>query len=133
MLTKFETKSQIWLGIILIASIISTARHDPDNFRFNDQYPEPDWISLPSIYISWTILTAIGILGYGLYHQRKLLSARICLAIYSLTGLSSLAHYFYGAMSEFSLKMHFLILIDGLTGLAVLSFVIWSTLDRSHL
>lgn len=37
-------------------------------------------------------------------------------------------YYFYGAMSEFSLKMHLFILTDGLAGGAILGFTFWSSL-----
>ncbi|MEE3717149.1 hypothetical protein V2H45_10365 [Tumidithrix elongata RA019] len=116
-----------WLRIFLLASIISTAIHYTDNYVFIADYPQPDWITLPSIYISWIVLTGIGILGYWLYQQDKFWLAYSCLSIYSLTGLSSVAHYFYGSISQFSLKMHFFIWTDWLTGFSILGFTLWST------
>lgn len=111
---------------ILIASVVSTAIHYTDNYRFIEQYPQPDWITLPSIYITWLLLTAIGALGYWLYRNGKLWTAYLCLLIYALTGLSSLAHYFYGDMAKFSTKMHVFVITDGLTEFAVLAFAVWS-------
>jgi len=48
--------------------------------------------------------------------------------LHLLTGLSSLGHYLYGAMSEFSFKMHLFIWTDALTGMALMGFVFWSGL-----
>lgn len=118
---------QLLLSLLLI-SIVSTMIHYTDNFIFFDQYPQPDWITLPSIYISWVILTAIGITGYGLYRVRNFGLAYLCLFLYSLTGLSSLGHYLYGDLSEFSAKMHLLIWTDACTGLGILGFTLWSGL-----
>lgn len=46
----------------------------------------------------------------------------------SFSGIDSLLHYCFGSLSNFSIKMHFFILTDGLTGLAVLGFTLWSAL-----
>lgn len=125
----FEVKRQL-LKILLIACIVSTAIHFADNYLYIENYPQPEWISAHSIYISWLIWTVIGITGYWLYCSQKYWLAYLCLIIYSFCGIDSLGHYLYGAMSDFSIKMHVLILTDGLTGLAVLGFTFWSGLNR---
>lgn len=116
------------LKILLTVCIISTAIHFTDNYIYIDQYPQPDVITPSSIYISWIVWTIIGITGYWLYKSQKFWFAYLCLVIYSFCGLDSLGHYLYGAMSEFSIKMHFFILTDELAGLAILGFTIWSGL-----
>jgi hypothetical protein len=50
------------------------------------------------------------------------------LGIYSLTGLSSVAHYFYGTLSDFSVKMHIFIWSDIFAGLLVVVSVVYSGL-----
>ena len=125
---NFEAKYQSLLKNLLIASIISTGIHFTDNYLFIEEYPQPAWITAPSIYQSWLILTAVGVTGYWLYRYRKFWFACICLFIYSVTGLASLGHYFYRPLFQFSLKMHIFIWTDGLTGLAVLGFAFWSGL-----
>lgn len=114
------------LLLFLLASIISTSFHYTDNAIFIENYPEPVWITVFGIYTTWIVMTIIGIVGYWLYTQEKLWISYLCLCTYSVTGLSSPAHYFYGAMSNFSTKMHALIWLDLLTGAFVLGFVIWS-------
>jgi hypothetical protein len=125
---NLEVRHLFVLKLILIASMLSTAIHFIDNYRFINDYPQPTWITAPSIYQSWIVLTVTGITGYWLYQFRKFGFAYVCLIIYSLTGLSSSGHYLYGSLSQFSLKMHLLIWADGLSGLAVLGFVLWSAL-----
>ena len=102
--------------------------HFTDNYFFIEQYPQPVWITAPSVYQSWLLLTAVGIAGYWLYKFNRFWLAYICLILYSITGLASPGHYLYGSLSQFSLKMHLLIWADGLAGLAVLGFAFWSIL-----
>lgn len=123
-----KASSQFILKLILIASIVSTAIHFTDNYRFMEQYPQPVWITASSIYQSWIILTIVGITGYWFYQAKRFWLAYLCLATYSLTGLASPGHYLYGSLSQFSLKMHLFIWIDAITGLAMLGFVFWSLL-----
>lgn len=123
-----RSKNQTLLLLFLIASIVSTNLHYTDNATFINNYPEPDWITASGIYTTWITMTIVGIFGYWLYTQEKLWISYLCLSIYSVTGLSSPAHYFYGAMSNFSIKMHALIWLDLFTGASVLAFVIWSGL-----
>lgn len=125
---NLEVKHQRLLKTLLIASIISTGIHFTDNYLFIERYPQPNWITPPSIYQSWLILTAVGITAYWLYQYRKFWLSYGCLLVYSLTGLASPGHYLYGSLSQFSAKMHFFIWTDGLTGLAILGFIIWSAL-----
>jgi len=123
-----QTKRQSLLKILLIVSIITTAFHFIDNYINFDLYPQPDWITPPSVYLSWILWTAVGIAGYWLYKRQMFWLSYLCLVFYSFCGLVSLGHYNHGAMSEFSMKMHIFIVADGLVGLAVLAFTLWSGL-----
>ena len=123
-----EIKRQSLLKILLIVCIVSTAIHFTDNYLYFEQYPQPDWITPASVYRSWIIWTVAGIVGYWLYKNQQFWSSHVCLVFYSFSGLSSLGHYGHGAMSDFSLKMHFFILADGLAGLSILGFTLWSSL-----
>ena len=123
-----RNSNQTLLLLFLIASIVSTNLHYTDNATFIENYPEPDWITVSGIYLTWIVMTFIGILGYWLYTQEQFWISYFCLTLYSFTGLSSPAHYFYGALSNFSVKMHALIWLDLLTGAFVLGFVVYSGL-----
>ena len=116
------------LLILLVASIVSTAIHYTDNAVYIEDYPQPGWLTEAQIYASWAVLTAIGIVGYRLYRAGRWLPAHVLLLIYSYTGVSSLGHYLYSGVGELSARQHFHIATDGITGSAILAFVIWSAL-----
>ena len=116
------------LLVLLIIGVVTTILHYTDNFLFFDNYPLPTWITKASVYLAWLILTPFGIVGYWLYKQRLFWAAYLCLCIYSITGVSSLGHYFYTSMTELSVKMNTLIWLDAISGTALLSFILWSGL-----
>lgn len=64
---------QTLLLTLLIISVVITAFHYTDNFINFLQYPDPEWLTPQSVYQSWLILTAIGIVGYVLYINNILL------------------------------------------------------------
>ncbi len=111
-------QSKTWLLVVLIFSIAITSIHYTDNAIFVDDYPEPEWITTSGVFITWAIMTAIAIISYWLYSQQLFWLSYFLLGIYSGTGLSSPAHYFYGELSQFSLKMHALIWTDIIAGLS---------------
>jgi hypothetical protein len=49
---NLEVKRQLVLKILLVACIISTAIHFTDNYLYIEKYPQPNWITASSIYIS---------------------------------------------------------------------------------
>ncbi len=111
------------------ASVASTAAHYTDNALFIEDYPQPDWLSTETIFITWGLLTLLGIAGYLFYRAGQTTTAGLYLLLYSNTGVSSLGHYFYG-FDDFSLKMNVLIWTDGMTGLAVAAFAVWILAKR---
>ena len=121
-------QSKTWLLSILIFNIAITSMHYTDNAIFLEDYPEPSWITTSGVFISWVIMTSIAIMSYWLYARQNFWSSYLFLSIYSITGLSSPAHYLYGELSQFSVKMHAFIWSDVVAGLLVLGFVIWSIL-----
>ncbi len=123
-----KIKRQALLKTLLISSIVITAFHFTDNYIYFNQYPQPDWITSSSVYRSWIIWTLAGIAGYWLYKNQHFWLSYIFLISYSFCGLVSLGHYSYGALSDFSMKMHIFIMADGLAGLSILGFTLWSSL-----
>ncbi|MEX2237156.1 MAG: hypothetical protein WEB00_06455 [Dehalococcoidia bacterium] len=119
------------LGGILLASILSTAIHYAHNYVEINQYPDPSWISNSTtgaaILIFWPILTVAGIAGFWVYSQRSYLAAHACLAVYSLTGLTTFGHFMDGN-PDIDPFWYATIFTDGLAGFAILAFVAWSIL-----
>lgn len=117
------------LRLLLAAGILSTAVHYTDNVVNVDDFPQPGWVDRPTVWIAWVLLTAIGLLGYRLYTRGNFFAAHGLLAVYSYTGLSSLGHYLYGTPEPFLRNLS--IVADGLTGAAILAFVVWSASRRA--
>ena len=113
---------------MLGASFVSTAIHYTDNYLDIHDYPQPEWITRPTVYVAWLLFTAAGAIGYWLYTSGRVVPSYLFLLIYSYTGTSSLGHYLYGGFSDFSAKMHFFIWLDALAGFAVMAFVVWSAM-----
>lgn len=116
---------QALLLILLVINFVSTSLHYTDNFLDFDKYPSPAWITPDGVYISWIALTLFGILGYFLYNKNAFWAAYFCFGIYSLTGISSLGHYFFPATEALSLKINAFIWLDAIAGISLLSFTIW--------
>ena len=115
---------------VLLASVVLTTIHYTDNYLYFDEYPQPASLRPWQVYTAWILLVAVGAAGYALYRRGQTAAAYVCLVVYSYTGLSSLGHYLYGSLDEFSAKQHAFILVDGFTGAAVIAFVVWSALTR---
>jgi hypothetical protein len=117
------------LRAILAASIVSTAVHYTHNFIAVAQYPQSDAVSdgatRVGIVVLWPLLTAIGLLGYRLYTRGRFHPAHICLAVYSTTGISTLGHFLVGN-PRIPAFFYTTLFSDGLLGLAVLGFTLWS-------
>jgi hypothetical protein len=117
------------LKAILIAGILSTGIHYTHNFIEVRHYPGPKDLytaTRVAIVISWPLLTGIGLIGYRRYREERDHEARVCLSVYSLTGLVTLGHFLYGN-PQIPAFFYATLFTDALTGLAVLSFAAWTT------
>ena len=121
-----------WLAVILTVNLLSTIVHYTDNFLFFWRYPAPHWMNLHHVYIAWLTLTPWGILGYFWYVRKKYWQAYLSLGVYSLTSLGSFGHYFYGDPAALSAKMNLFICSDGLAGLGLIGFLLWSAIFRQE-
>lgn len=124
-----ERRALALLKAILAASMLSTAIHYTHNFIAVNRYPGPGGsfytVVRVAIVIGWPLLTAIGLAGYRRYRERRYQEARVCLAVYSLTGLATMGHFIYGN-PHIPAFFYATLFTDALAGLAVLGFVLWS-------
>ena len=79
-----------------------------------------------AIVIGWPLLTAIGLIGYRRYRERRFPEVHVCLVVYSLTGLVTLGHFAYGN-PRIPAFFYATLFTDALSGLAVLAFAWWSS------
>jgi hypothetical protein len=117
------------LRTILAAEMLSTAIHYTHNFVDVSHYPGPHYLYTPTrvaIVVSWPLLTWIGLMGYRRYGEGRLQEARVCLAVYSVTGLVTLGHFIYGN-PKIPAFFYATLFTDALTGVAVLAFALWAT------
>ncbi len=121
---------QALLLILLVMNFVSTTLLYTNNFLDFDKYPSPAWITPNGVYMSWIALTSIGTTGYFLYIKNILWLAYFCLGIYSLTGISSLGHYFFPATKALSVKMNALTWLDASANISLLSFTIWLAMRK---
>ena len=59
-----------WLLKVLIFSIVITSIHYTDNAIFVREYPEPEWFTTSGVFITWLVMTLIGLISYWLYNQK---------------------------------------------------------------
>jgi hypothetical protein len=116
---------QILLALIAL-NLISTWLHYTDNALFLNQYPVPDWFTPIGVLATVIVMTPIGLFGYWSYARRSLWLAYLSLGAYSITSVSSPGHYLFPMLTPMSLKMHGLIWLDAVSGLSLISFLLWS-------
>lgn len=116
------------LRALLAFSIVSTGLHYAHNFVKVDDYPG-GWPGETAIQVAivvlWPLLTALGLYGYRLYRDGRLYAAHVALAVYSLTGISTLGHFLAGN-PDIPPVFYATLFTDGLAGLAILGFVVVS-------
>lgn len=115
--------------MILGFSILSTGAHYAHNFVRMDDYPGGGPGVKVAILLSWPLLTAIAVHGYRLYAAGRYREAHICLLLYAPLGLLTPAHFLYGE-PDIPAFFYATIFTDGIAGLAVVGFVVWSA--RRH-
>jgi hypothetical protein len=118
-------RTKILLSIVVF-NLISTWLHYTDNAIYVDRYPEPAWFTTIGVFVTIVIMTPIGLAGYWLYRQSQFLLAYVILGIYSITSISSPGHYLFPGAMAMTAKMHTLIWLDGLAGICLIGFLVWS-------
>jgi hypothetical protein len=119
-------RQQKILMIIIVINLVSTVLHYTDNALFLDQYPGPEWFTTPGVFATLMVMTPVGLLGYWLYVKQSFLFSYLALGLYSITSISSPGHYLFPMTHEMSLKMHSLIWSDALSGMSLITFILWS-------
>jgi len=136
-MTESERRRLAVLKAIIAASVISTAIHYTDNFVQVNRFQGAGGSSDPTliriaIVLAWPLLTWIGLTGYRRYREHRYQEAYVSLAVYSITGISTFAHFLYGS-PDLSPFFYATLFTDGITGLCVLAFVAWSAITVSPL
>lgn len=132
-----DRRLALWAALVA-ANILSTAVHYTHNYIEVTHYPQSSFLPVGYdgtrllIALGWPALTAIGVFGFWLYRRGNYPAAWLCLAVYSLTGISSLAHFIDGSphIPPFWYSTMF---VDALAGMAVLTFVYADAVSRGRI
>lgn len=107
----------IALGAYVVASFL----HHVHNAAFLSAYPNlPQGLSTLGVYAAWALVTSIGVAGYLLWRAGYQALGLLVLCVYGVCGLDGLAHYFIAEFSAHTLSMHFTILFEVVTGVALI-------------
>jgi hypothetical protein len=122
------------LRFLLALAIPLSLVHYTDNYVSFDLYPAGELagieVTRDSIWQSWLVFTAAGLLGYWLYARGHVLAACAALSFYSVSGLISIGHYATPGMSELAWWRHAAVWVDITLGASILLFCFWSALTR---
>jgi hypothetical protein len=124
--TSSKFRQTILLAVIIL-NLISTWLHYIDNALFLSLYPGPAWFTSAGVISTVIVMTPVGLLGYWFYTKGKFWLAYFLLTLYSITSISSPVHYLFPMVAPMSLKMHSLIWLDGVMGLLLIGFLLWSS------
>ena len=104
--------------------------HNAENLIY---YPNmPEGLTREMIYLLWMAVTAVGLLVVPFCMMNLGVLAALFLALYGLLGLSGLAHYSLGALEEHSLTANLLIMLQGLSGLALAVRAVRETMKQAR-
>lgn len=120
--TRRGSKVLRWLfALNAAASLI----HFAHNAEYLAQYPHlPASWSRAEIYIAWCCVTALGLLGYGLYAFGLRSVGLTLLGSYACLGFGGLLHYTRASPAHHSAMMNLTIWAEAVTGALLLADVV---------
>jgi hypothetical protein len=127
-LSVSENRVKLLRGLIAF-SMASTAIHFTHNFVNVEDYPQASYASNKAVQVGvvvfWPLLTAIGLYGYRLYKEGRYEVANVCIAVYSILGISTLGHFTAGN-PQIPAFFYATIFTDGIAGFSLAAFALWS-------
>lgn len=106
----WSARSDGLLRALLLLYLVASLLHFTHNAEYVQDYPNlPPWITRFSVYAVWVGITAVGGLGYLLYHSRRYGSGLLLLGLYAAVGLDGLLHYTLAPVGEHTHAMNFTI------------------------
>jgi hypothetical protein len=116
------------LRVLVGGLLLSTAVHYTDNWLSVEDYAPRTGLIADNpglVPVAWALFAVVGILGYRAYARRPSTGAHLLLAVFSVSGISTFGHLFYEG-NDFAAWQWASVLADGVFGLAVLAFALWS-------
>ena len=112
---------------LIVLNIVASTWHCLDNIIFFKDYPEPNWISSYHI-VDYLYFVALGLLigGYVAFIRRNRIISAIGMILFTIISVSALGHYLYAPMSSLTLKMNILIILEAISAIILIGFVVWT-------
>lgn len=120
------------LQIVLFAAVVESLVHYADNtLRYDDyviHHPTfpgsliKQWV----IPVAWVLFTVVAVYAYRAFVEGRRTQAAVLLAVYSVSGLISLAHFVDISPSDLSLFQNVFVFADVALGVVILAFAIWT-------
>ena len=96
-----------WLLALYAGASLVHFTHNAEELA---QYPQlPASWTRTVVYLAWCCVTAVGLLGYGLYRRGSVRAGLTVLALYGGLGFGGLLHYTRAPMAQHSAGMNFTI------------------------
>ncbi len=109
----------------VFAHVVATLTHFVHNAVYLADYPNlPQWLTASGVYLSWGVLTAIGLAGLGLLRFVSVPLGLAVLALYALLGFGGFDHYTLAAIAAHTTAMNLTILFEAVTGVLLLVAVV---------
>jgi hypothetical protein len=114
--------------VLVGALLVSTAVHYTDNWLSIQDYAPRTGLLADNpglIPVAWALFAAVGVLAYREYARGPSSRAHVLLGTFSVAGISTFGHLLYEG-NDFAAWQWASVLADGVLGLAVLGFALWS-------
>jgi hypothetical protein len=103
----------------------ATLLHFAHNAEYLSQYPNlPATWSRGEVYAAWCCVTALGLLGYGLYALGHRTIGLTAVGLYAILGFGGLLHYTRAPMALHSVLMNTTIWAEAAAGALLLADVV---------
>ena len=112
------------LGLLLLATALTSVVHYVDNIARWARYPEPAWDNARLTDGFWFLMTPVGIAAYLLYRRGKTLAGIRASYAYGAMNLVVLGHYLYAWPWEISLVVNGTILVEAVMAAWLLAYAL---------
>lgn len=106
---------------LIIIHCIASALHFAHNGLFLADYPSlPSWLTAQGVYLSWLVITSVGLTGLVMMRRGLKSSGLAVICIYAALGFGGLDHYVVAPVDAHTLAMNATILFEVATAAALL-------------
>jgi hypothetical protein len=123
------------LRFLVAAYFLASLGHFTHNAEFLCEYPNlPEWLTRAKVYLSWSAITAVGVIGFLFLRQGYARLGLAFVAIYAALGFDGLGHYAVAPFWWHSFGANFTIVSEVIAAALLLSAVVYRifVVSRAH-